>query len=148
MKIHDTFHTSLLRFAFTNFLTNQIQSSSSSVVINEKEEYEVDDILNSRYHYEKLRYKVVWIDHFSNRAWYSAKNFQNHFKEILIDYHQRYSNKFISKLRLIVLIKSITKHFYWLQQAKNLMKDTFNKMQIEMKKNKQYLALINSFDRH
>jgi hypothetical protein len=61
MKIHDTFSTSLLRFAATNFLIEQIQSSSSAIVINdhEDEKYEIDDILNSRYHYDKLQYKVA-----------------------------------------------------------------------------------------
>jgi hypothetical protein len=77
MKIHDTFHIFFLRFAAIDFLIDQIQSSSSSIVIDEKEEYEVNDILDSRYHYEKLQYKIVWIDHFSDRAWYSTKNFEN-----------------------------------------------------------------------
>jgi hypothetical protein len=60
MKIHDTFHISLLRFAATNFLTEQIQSSSSSIIVEDEEKkYEIDDILDNRYHYEKLQYKVV-----------------------------------------------------------------------------------------
>jgi hypothetical protein len=59
MKIHDTFHTSLLRSATTNFLIDQIQSSSSSVVMNEEEKYEINDILDNRYHYEKLQYKIA-----------------------------------------------------------------------------------------
>ncbi len=59
MKIHDTFHTTLLRSTVTNSFTEQIQSSSSSIVVNEEEEYEVDDILNSEYHYDKLQYRVV-----------------------------------------------------------------------------------------
>jgi hypothetical protein len=61
MKIHDTFHISLFRKAATDSLNEQIQSSSSSIVIseNEKEEYEINHILNSRYHYDKLQYKVV-----------------------------------------------------------------------------------------
>jgi hypothetical protein len=83
MKIHDTFHMSLLRSAATDFLTDQIQSSSLPIVVNDEEEYEIDDILNSRYHYEKLQYRVAWIDHVSDRTWYSTENFQNHSKEIL-----------------------------------------------------------------
>ncbi len=60
MKIHDTFHISLLRFAATDLLTEQIQSSSFSIIVeDEKKEYEINDILNSRYHYEKLQYKVA-----------------------------------------------------------------------------------------
>ncbi len=108
MEIHDTFHTSLLRIAATNSLIDQNQSSSSLIVMkDEEEEYEVNDILNSKYHYEKLQYKIAWIDHFSDRAWYSAENFQNHSKEILNDYHQRYSEKFDSTLRLIVIIEAM-----------------------------------------
>jgi hypothetical protein len=107
MKIHDTFHISLLRSASSDFLIEQIQSSSLSIVIDDEEEYEIDDILDSRYHYEKLQYKVAWIDHLSDRAWYSTENFQNHSKEILNDYHQRYSEKLESKLRLIVIIEAM-----------------------------------------
>jgi hypothetical protein len=60
MKIHDTFHISLLRFAATDLLTEQIQSSSSLIIVEDEEkEYEIDDILDSRYHYEKLQYKVA-----------------------------------------------------------------------------------------
>jgi hypothetical protein len=94
-----------------------------------------------------LQYKVAWIDHFSNRVWYSTENF-DHSKKILVDYHERYSNKAESELRLIASIKSMIEHFYWLQQTKNLVKNTLNKMQAEMKKDQQYLSHINSFDRH
>jgi hypothetical protein len=134
MKIHDTFYISLLRKIAIDLFIEQIQSSSLSIVMNDEEEYEMNDILNSRYHYDKLQYKVVWTDHLSDKAWYSAENFQKYFKEILIDYHQRYSDKSESDLRLIASIASMTDHFYWLQQAKNLVKDIMNKMQAEMKK--------------
>jgi hypothetical protein len=60
MKIHDTFHISLLRFAATNLLIEQIQSSLSSIIVKDEEkEYEINDILDSRYHYEKLQYRVA-----------------------------------------------------------------------------------------
>jgi hypothetical protein len=67
-KIHDTFHISLLRKVVIDSLIEQIQSSSFSIVIEEEKEYEIDDILNNRYHYEKLQYKVELIDHSSDRA--------------------------------------------------------------------------------
>jgi hypothetical protein len=59
MKIHDTFYTFLLRFTATDSFIEQIQSSSLSIVINDEEEYEMNDILNNRYHYEKLQYKIA-----------------------------------------------------------------------------------------
>ncbi len=58
MKIHDTFHIFLLRSASIDFLIEQIQSSLSSIIVNEKEKYEVNDIVNNRYHYNKLQYRV------------------------------------------------------------------------------------------
>jgi hypothetical protein len=161
MKIHDTFHISLLRLAATDLLTDQIQSSSFSIVIDEEEEYEVNDILDSRYHYERLQYKVVWTDHSSDRAWYSAENFE-HFKNILKNYHQRYSEKFDSALRLIVIIEAMLSQ--WIRnehkKAKQLVQDVLNKMKAKMKENDRKRsskdsfeknfesALINTFDRH
>ncbi len=59
MKIHDTFHTFLLRFATIDSFIEQIQSSSFSIMIEEEEKYEIDDILNNRYHYEKLQYRIT-----------------------------------------------------------------------------------------
>jgi hypothetical protein len=58
MKIHNNFHISLLRSAFIDSLTKQIQFSSSSIIINEKQKYEINDVFNNRYHYNKLQYQV------------------------------------------------------------------------------------------
>jgi hypothetical protein len=156
MKIHDTFHIFLLRKTAIDSLIEQIQSSSSSIVIDEDEEekYEINDILDSRYHYDKLQYKVVWIDHFSDRAWYSAENFQNHSKEILNDYHQRYFEKSESKLRLIVIIETMLSQ--WIKnehkETKQLIQNVLNQMKTKMKKNDRMRSkessLINTFDRH
>ncbi len=146
MKIHDIFHTSLLRKAAIDSLTEQISSPPPPIVVEDEEkEYEMNDILDSRYHYEKLQYKVAWTDHSSDRAWYFAENFQKHSKEILIDYHQRYSDKSESELRLIASIASMTDHFYWLQQAKNLVKDILNKMQAKMKRDNRKWYSKDSF---
>jgi ribosomal protein L11 len=60
MKIHDTFYISLLKSTSNNSFIEQIQSSSSLIIVeNEKKEYKINDILNSRYHYNKLQYKVI-----------------------------------------------------------------------------------------
>jgi hypothetical protein len=148
MKIHDTFHISLLRKAATNSFTEQIQSSSSSIVINEQneEEYEMNDILNNRYHYEKLQYRITWINHSSNKAWYSVENFQNHSREILNDYHQRYSAKSESKLRLIATIETMLSQ--WIKnehkEAKQLIQNVFNRMKAKMNNDRKRF-IKNSF---
>ncbi len=92
MKIHNCFHILLLRSAFIDSLTDQIQCSSSSIIANEKEKYEINDILNNRYHYNKFQYRVAWNEHSSNNVWYSAENF-DHAKKIIENYYTRYSAK-------------------------------------------------------
>jgi hypothetical protein len=141
MKIHDTFHISLFRFAATDLLTEQIQSSPLSIIIKDEEkEYEINDILDSRYHYEKLQYRVIWIDHFSDRAWYSEENFQKHSKKILNDYHQRYFTKFESNLRLIVIIETMLSQ--WItnkhKEAKQLIQNVLNRMKANMNDQKRF----------
>jgi hypothetical protein len=172
MKIHDTFHISLLRSAFINSLTDQIQSSSFSIIINEKKEYEINDILDNRYHYNKLQYRVSWIEHSLNDAWYSAENF-DYAKKIIEDYHVRYSSKSKSALRrdeahtanaitwineISTLIeKKLIEARWFLNQAKEMRK-TFSSKWIENIKKKNFLsrkeissieriAIINTFDR-
>ncbi len=58
MKIHDIFHTFFFRSDSDDPLNGQIQSSSFSVIINEENEYEMNDILNSKIYRRKLQYKV------------------------------------------------------------------------------------------
>jgi hypothetical protein len=154
MKIHNIFHTFLLRSTVTNSLTDQVQPSPSPIVVDEKEEYEMNDILNSRYHYDKLQYRIVWIDHLSDRAWYSEENFQKHSKKILNDYHRRYFDKLESDLRLIVIIEAMLSQ--WIRdehkETKQLIQDVLNQMKAKMKENDQMRSkessLINTFDRH
>jgi hypothetical protein len=109
-----------------------------------------------------LQYRVAWIDHFSDKAWYSAENFQNHSKKNLNDYHQRYSKKFESKLRLIVIIKAMLSQCIKNEhkETKQLIQNVFNRMKAKMKENDRKRfnkdsfeknlesAFINTFDRH
>jgi hypothetical protein len=148
MKIHNIFHTFLLRKTAIDSLTDQIQFSLLLIVVNDEKKYEIDDVLDSRYHYEKLQYKIVWIDHFSNRAWYSAENFQNHSKKILNDYHRRYSTKFESKMRLIAIIETMLSE--WIKsehkEAKQLIQNVLNRMKSEMKENDRKRFNKDSFE--
>ncbi len=165
IKIHNTFHISLLRSASTNSLTNQIQSSSSSIIVNEEEEYEMNDILNSRYHYNKLHYQVSWTEHSLNNVWYSTKNF-DHAKKIVENYHARYSTKLESALRrdeahtanvitwinkiLTLIEKKLIETRRFLNQAKEMMKNILIEMnQKHQAKNKEkelFFSKKNLFD--
>jgi hypothetical protein len=60
MRIHDTFHIFLLRKASNDSLSDQILKSPPPIIIDEEEEYELNDVLNFRKagRNKKLQYKV------------------------------------------------------------------------------------------
>ena len=62
------------------------------VIINNEEEWEVEDILDARSHRGKLQYRVKWVAWDEDREWYNAIGFENS-PEIIEDFHSRYFNK-------------------------------------------------------
>jgi hypothetical protein len=145
MNIHSIFHISLLRKNFQDLISDQIISSSSLIIINNEKEYDVEDIIDShlikRVFNKRLQYKICWIEHSSNRKWYSIENFENA-KEIVTDYHQRYLNKsnshsLIIQFLFISLMTHLINSFSWAQKsrqkAKNMIENILNKMKNEMK---------------
>ena len=92
MKIHDIFHISFLKLAIADFLFEQIQSSSSSIMINEENEYEIEKILNSKLLKNKLHYKIKWKNYLSNDKWYSVDNFENS-QNLIANFHVKNSAK-------------------------------------------------------
>jgi Zn finger protein HypA/HybF involved in hydrogenase expression len=145
MNIHSMFHTSLLRKNLENSLLEQIISSSSSVVIDDEQKFDVKDIIDSRLTKrsinKKLQYKIRWVKHSSNRKWYSIKNFENA-KKIVADYYQRYLDKsksqfLIIQSLIISLMTHLTNSFSWarknIQKTKIMIENILNKMKKEMK---------------
>jgi hypothetical protein len=138
MNIHSVFHISLLRKNSDDFLSRQIISSFSSIVIDDEQEFDVENIIDSRLmnraFNKRLQYKIRWIEHSSDRKWYSAENF-DHAREIVTDYHDRYSNKSESQSIIVALI--IDWYIDWIHQdiknAKELIQKILNKMKKEMK---------------
>ncbi len=58
MKIHNILHPNLLCKASIDPLTNQLNEPPPPVILNNKEEWEVENILNARNHRSKLQYWV------------------------------------------------------------------------------------------
>jgi len=58
MRVHDVFHSDLLRSAADDPLPGQKNEPSDSIVINDEDEWEIDDILNSRRYRRRLQYRV------------------------------------------------------------------------------------------
>jgi len=58
MRVHDVFHSDLLRPAADDLLPGQKNEPSGSIVINDEDEWEIDDILNFRRYRRRLQYRV------------------------------------------------------------------------------------------
>ncbi len=72
MRIHDVFHLELLCFVVNDSLSDQKNESSRSIVINDEDEWEIDDILNSRWYWRWLQYRVKWKSYDNDLNWYNA----------------------------------------------------------------------------
>ncbi len=94
MHVHDVFHSDLLRSVVDDFLSDQKNEFSDSIVINDEDEWKIDDILNFRWYRRQLQYKVKWNDYDNDLNWYNADDdkFMNA-QKIVDDFHIWYSNK-------------------------------------------------------
>ncbi len=63
MHVYDVFHSDLLCSVVDDFLSDQKNELSDSIVINNKDEWKIDDILNSCWYQRQLQYKVKWNDY-------------------------------------------------------------------------------------
>ncbi len=94
MHVHDVFHSDLLRSVVNDFLPDQKNELSDSIVINDEDEWKIDDILNSRRYRRRLQYRVKWNDYDNDLNWYNADDdeFMNT-QKIVDDFHTWYLNK-------------------------------------------------------
>ncbi len=94
MHVHDVFHSDLLCSAVDDFLPDQKNKFSDSIVINDEDEWKIDDILNFRRYRRWLQYRVKWNDYDNDLNWYNADDneFMNA-QKIIDDFHIQYLNK-------------------------------------------------------
>ena len=70
MQIHSVFHFWLLRKNSQNSLSRQQNESFESIRLDENSEWQIDDIVDSRYRYHRLQYRVNWTSWLHDRQWY------------------------------------------------------------------------------
>ena len=98
MRIHDVFHCWLLRKDSRDSFESQINEFFDSVIVNENLEWKVNDILKSRYHYNRFQYRVNWSDWSHDRTWYYADNEEfDNVRDVVNDYHRAHFNVADSK---------------------------------------------------
>ncbi len=72
MHVHDVFHSDLLCSVINDLLSDQKNEFSDSIMINDEDEWKIDDILNFRQYWRWLQYKVKWNDYDNDLNWYNA----------------------------------------------------------------------------
>jgi len=91
MAIHNTFHISLLEPYQDNQFPLQIKEPPPPIQIEGEDEYELDEIIDSRLHYNKLQYRAKWKGYSPehDKVWYPAENFNNA-EHTVQRFHRRY----------------------------------------------------------
>ncbi len=94
MHINNVFHSKLLHSVINNSLFDQKNESSKSIVINDEDEWKIDDILNFQCYRRWLQYRVKWKNYDNDLNWYNADDneFMNA-QEMIDDFHIKYSRK-------------------------------------------------------
>ena len=95
MKIHPVFHVSLLEPIATDPLPGQTQPPPPPVIVDENEEFEISEILDSRYKgrsaHKTIEYLVKWTG-YDHPTWEPSDNLENS-PLAVEDFHNRYPNK-------------------------------------------------------
>lgn len=93
MKVHPVFHVSLLESYKESTISGRLQPSLPSVEVENHEEYEVEEVLDSRRRRGKLQYLIHWRGYdISERTWEPAANLANAPLKVQ-EFHQRYPEK-------------------------------------------------------
>ena len=81
MKVHPVFHVSLLEPCASNPMPGQVQASNPPPIVahddgSQPPEWEVLQVLDSRYYYRRLQYLVQWVG-YDHPTWQPAGDLEN-----------------------------------------------------------------------
>ena len=92
MPIHPVFHVSCLKKATVNQFSDRQHSEPPPIVVNDQEEYEVQEILDSKIIRNRLQYLVDWTGYSpAHREWIDVDNV--HSPRLVKKFHEKNSTK-------------------------------------------------------
>ena len=90
MNIHPVFHVSLLE---PYVGSNRTEDAPPPVLVEDEEEYEVEQVLDSRLHYRRLQYLVKWKGYSDTENSWLPEPDLKHAAELTEEFHRRYPDK-------------------------------------------------------
>ncbi len=93
-QLHSMFSSKLLRSYLDDLLSEQHSESSRFLTIEDDEYWKIDDILNFKWYWDWIQYKIKWTRLDQNNEWYyvDKEEFKS-LKEVLVEFHKLYSDK-------------------------------------------------------
>src|SRR5271170_2901380 len=93
MKVHPVFHVSLLTQKLPDLIPGRHRPPPPPIEVEGEEEYEVEEILDSRMHYGKLQYFVKWKGYTTEEnSWEPAENVANAL-DAVANFHVAHPNR-------------------------------------------------------
>jgi hypothetical protein len=94
VKLHPVFHISLLEpTTNTEPIPGHNQPPPPPVIVDDHQEWEVEEILDSRRYRKQLQYRVKWVGYpDTDKTWYPYTNFENS-PDAVQRFHERYPAK-------------------------------------------------------
>ena len=93
IKIHPVFHVSLLEPHVANPFPDRVVDPPPAILVDGVEEFEVHEILDSRFRRGQLQYYVDWVGYdVSDRSWEPTGN-QGHATKALRNFHQKFPSR-------------------------------------------------------
>jgi len=93
MKIHPVFHVSLLDHYIESDIPSRTQPPPPSVIVDNEAEYEVEEILDSKFIRKRLFYLVKWKGYpISENSWEPVSHL-THSKDLIAKFRSQYPNK-------------------------------------------------------
>lgn len=99
MNIHNHFYLNLFLKVSTDLLISKINKPAQPVIINNKKEWEVENIFDTKSYPKKHEFRIKWIGKDEDREYYKCFRFDNSPK-IIQDFYDYYSNKLHSQTKI------------------------------------------------